>query len=253
MGGLSFASRPRPPLPFQRLRRRNLGQLRPARLPACGAVQAAPFGHSRRLALVPGHDVDLVDFHLAFERHLWRLGDQAAAQVLRHGLHVRPANAQFACDLPVGKVQPHEVEAQNPHAQPLVVPGQHGAGEIVEAGCTGFAPMPLPSRLRAVAPVPDHRRAAAPGALHALRPVVLAHKGEALGIVHQAGKVDQVRCSHERQSSSNENGRLIIPPFLSHQKLVGTTSHSHACQHPGTQQESCPFRCARSAVSGQQM
>jgi len=66
---------------------------------------------------------------------------------------------------------------------------------------------------------------------------MLAHEGEALGVVHQAGEVDQVRCSHERQSSSNENGRSIIPLLSSHQKLVGTTSHSSACQHPGTRQE----------------
>jgi hypothetical protein len=39
----------------------------------------------------------------------------------------------------------------------------------------------------AVAPVPDHRRAAAPGARHAVWPV-LAHKGEALRVVHKLGK-----------------------------------------------------------------
>jgi hypothetical protein len=228
MGGLSFSSVPRPPLPFQRLRHWNLGQLRPARLPACGSARAAPFGNSRRLAFVPGHDVNFVDLHLAFERHLRGLGGQAAAQLLRHGLHVRPAKAQLLGDLLIGKVQAHEVEAQNPHTQRLVVPGQHRIGEIVEAGRTRLAPIPLPSRLRVVAPVPDHRRAAAPGATHALWPAVLAHEGEALGVVQQAGKVDQVRGSHGRLSSSKENARSIIPPLSSHQKLVGTASHSPA-------------------------
>ena len=111
MGGLSFSSVPRPPLPFQRLRHWNLGQLRPARLPACGTVQAAPFGHLFRLALVPGHHVNLVDLHLASERHLRGLGGQAAAQLLRHGLHIRNSQAQLACDLPIGKIQTHKVEA----------------------------------------------------------------------------------------------------------------------------------------------
>jgi hypothetical protein len=38
--------------------------------------------------------------------------------------------------------------------------------------------------------------------------------------------------SHERQSSSKENGRSIIPPFPSHQKLVITSSHPLVRQHP---------------------
>src|SRR3954451_2152613 len=74
MGGLSFSSvRPAP-----------------ARRPACGGVRAAPFDNSGGLTLVPGHDVDLVDLHLALERHLPGPCDQADAQLLRHDLHVRP-------------------------------------------------------------------------------------------------------------------------------------------------------------------
>ena len=71
----------------------------------------------------------------------------------------------------------------------------------------------------------------------ALWPALLAHEGEALGVVQQAGKVDQVGYSHERQSSSKENARSIIPPLSSHQKLVRTASHSPASQHPGTRHE----------------
>jgi len=116
IGGLSFFNVPRPPLPFQRFRRRNLGQLRPARLPACGTVQAAPFGDGRRLALVPGHHVDLVDpagcprirLHLALQLHRRRFGDQAAAQLFRHALDIRCGQAQFAYDLPVGKGLPQD-------------------------------------------------------------------------------------------------------------------------------------------------
>jgi len=83
-----------------------------------------------RLPLVPGHDVELVDLHLVLERHLWRFGDQAAPQLLRHGLHVRGVQTQFQRDLPVGQVQPHEVEAQYPHAQRLVMSGQHHRAAI---------------------------------------------------------------------------------------------------------------------------
>ena len=109
IGGLSFSNVPRPPLPFQRLRHWNLGQLRPARLPACGTVRAASFGHFFRLAFVPGHDVNLVDLHLALQFYRRHFGDQAAAQLLCHGLHIRDGQAQLTRNLPVREVQAHEV------------------------------------------------------------------------------------------------------------------------------------------------
>src|SRR5438046_1045704 len=85
-----------------------------------------------------------------------------------------------------------------------MVSGQRRAGEVVKAPGAGLTAIALPMRLGVVAPVADHRIAAAAGAAHALWPAVLAHEGEALGIVHQAGKVDQVRGSHDGRSSSRE-------------------------------------------------
>jgi len=64
--------------------------------------------------------------------------------------------AQLTRNLPVREVQAHEVEAQHPHTQRLVMPGQHRAGKIVEAGRARLAPIALPVRLRVVASVPDH-------------------------------------------------------------------------------------------------
>ncbi len=97
-----------------------------------------------------------------------------------------------------------QVEAQDPHPQRLVVPGQHRPSEVVETRRTCLAPVALAMWLRVVATVPDHRRAVASGAAYALRPAMLAHQREALGIVHQAGKVDQVGCSHDGGNSSRE-------------------------------------------------
>jgi hypothetical protein len=135
------------------------------------------------LALVPGHDVDFVDLDLALQPRRRGLGDQAAAQLLRHGLHVGPAQAQLPGDLPVREVQPHEVQAQHPDPQRLMVSGQHRAREVVEAPRARLAAVALPVRLRVVAAVTHHRAAAAPGAAHALRPALLAHQREALGVV----------------------------------------------------------------------
>src|SRR5215211_4285252 len=111
-------------------------------------------------------------------------------------------------DLPVREVQAHEVEAQHPDPQRLVMPGQHRTGEVVEAPGARLAAIPLPIGLSVVAPVPDHRVTAATGAAHAFRPAALAHQGETLGIVHQAREVDQVGCSHGGGDSLHERGQL---------------------------------------------
>jgi len=139
IGGLAFSSVPRPGAPAS-LRHR------PGR----------PFGHFFWLPFVPSYDIDLVDLHFALQLHRWHLGDQATAQLLRHRLHIRDGQAQLTRDLPVGKVQAHEVKAQDPHPQRLVVPGQHRAGQVVETARTRLAPITLAKRLRVVAPVPDH-------------------------------------------------------------------------------------------------
>src|SRR5215213_6834058 len=119
-------------------------------------------------------------------------------------------------DLPVGQVQVHEVEAQYPDPQRLVAAGQRRAGEVVEAPGACLAAIPLPIGLSVVAPVPDHRVTAATGAAHALRPAALAHKGEALGVVHQTREVDQVGCSHGGEDSVHERG-LLSPLAPAHQ------------------------------------
>src|SRR5689334_12665217 len=79
-----------------------------------------------------------------------------------------------------------------------MVSGQRRAGEVVKAPGAGLAPIALPMRLGVVAPIADHRTAAAAGAAHALRPAMLAHQREALGVIQQPREVDQFRCRHDR-------------------------------------------------------
>jgi hypothetical protein len=88
--------------------------------------------------------------------------------------------------LPVREIKPHQAEAQHPYAQWLVMAGQLGAGEVVEARCTRLAAVALPAGLGVVIPVPDYRVTVAARTAHALRPALLTHEGEALGVVHQA-------------------------------------------------------------------
>ena len=114
-------------------------------------------------------------------------------------------------------------EAQHPGPQRLVMPGQHRAGEIVEAPGATLAPIALPLRLGLVAPVPDHAGAAAPGTAHPLRPAVLAHQGEALGVVDQRREVDQVRCGHGARGSSRGPVGYPVPLPASQTPIRHTT------------------------------
>src|SRR3712207_7635636 len=52
--------------------------------------------------------------------------------------------------------------------------------------------------------LPIYRGGAAPGAAHALGPALLAHGGEALALVQQTRKVDQVGSGHDGGGSSRE-------------------------------------------------
>src|SRR3954447_25998780 len=84
------------------------------------------------------------------------------------------------------------------------MPGQHCAGEVVEAPGAGLAAIALPSALRVVTPVPDNREAVTPRTTHAIGPAMLAHQGEALGVVQKSREVDQIGCSHDDGGSSRK-------------------------------------------------
>src|SRR3954468_19225156 len=84
-----------------------------------------------------------------------------------------------------------------------MVPGQHRAGEVVKAPGAVLAAIALPMRLGLVAPIADHRTAAAAGAAHALGPAMLAHQREALGVIQQGREIDQIDGWHDGGGSSH--------------------------------------------------
>ncbi|MDO9713623.1 diguanylate cyclase [Paracraurococcus sp. LOR1-02] len=156
-----------------------------------------------------GHDVDLVHLDVALQPHGRGLGGKAAAQLLRHALHVRGGQAQFRGDLSVRQVQAHEVEAQHPDTQGLVMPGQDRAGQVIEALAAGVASIALAMRLAIIMASAHHRLAVAARTLHLLRPAVLPHHGEALGVVQQRREVDQLCADHDRASSTGPHPPCI--------------------------------------------
>src|SRR3954464_12204936 len=125
-----------------------------------------------------------------------------------------------------------------------MVSGQHCPGEVVETPGARLAPVALPMRLGVVAPIADHRIAAAAGAAHALGPAMLAHQREALGVIQQPREVDQFRCRPDRPGSLRAAADQR-PPHSSQQKPRATATRSSAPQHPETREEPTTTRSSR--------
>ena len=99
--------------------------------------------------------------------------------------------------------------------------GQHRAGEVVKAPRTRLAPIPLPVSLGLVKAIADYGTATAGRAADTLRPAMLAHQGETLGIVDQRREVDQIRGGHDATGSSRGTVRYPAPAHL-HRPPPGT-------------------------------
>src|SRR4051794_23119454 len=82
--------------------------------------------HRLGIALVSGDNVELVELDVPAQDHLRRLRNDAVAQHLGHGLDVALAQAQFVRDLAVRQVHPHEVGAQDPGRDRLMMSGKDG-------------------------------------------------------------------------------------------------------------------------------
>ena len=80
-----------------------------------------------------------------------------------------------------------------------MMPGQHGAAEIVEAAVTCLAEIVLPVRLRLVMAVVDDRGAVATRTAHASWPPALTQQFEAFRLVQECREVDQFRYSHGKK------------------------------------------------------
>src|SRR4051812_6507087 len=104
--------------------------------------------------------------------------------------------------------QPHQVEAQNPHAQWLMVPAQHRAGQIVEASMARLAQVALPVPLAFVMAIADDHGIVAVRAAHASWPTMLTHKLKTLGLVQQPREIDHLRYRYACAASKTTRSRL---------------------------------------------
>ena len=101
--------------------------------------------------------------------------------MLSHVLQIVLVQVQLLGGLLVRQVQPHEIQAQHPNRQRLVMPRQDRSGQVVEAFAAGFALITLAGALRAGEAAPDRVAAVAMWAGDTFGPTQLPDGGITLG------------------------------------------------------------------------
>src|SRR3954471_3271639 len=141
--------------------------------------------HRLGIALVSGDNVELVELDIPAQDDVGRLRHDAVAQHLGHGLGVALAHTQFVRDLTVRQVHSHEIRAQDPGRDRLMMSGQNGSRQVIEAILACLAQVSLPVPLAIVMAVADHTSATAVKADNAVRPAELTNDFRALRFVEQ--------------------------------------------------------------------
>src|SRR3954462_2127214 len=96
-------------------------------------------------------------------------------------------------DLAVRQVYSHEVRAQDPGRDRLMMSGQNGSHQIIEAILAGLAQVSLSVPLAIVMTVADHASAPAVKTDNTFWPSELTNDFIALCLVEQVRQLDQVR------------------------------------------------------------
>src|SRR3954454_5956931 len=143
--------------------------------------------HRLGLALVPGDNVKLVEL-IPAQDHFRCLRHDAVAQ--HHGLDIALAQTEFLRDLTVRQVHPHEVRAQDPGRDGLMMSGQNGSRQVIEAILACLAQVSLSVSLAIVMAVADPSCATTVKADNAVRPAELTNDVIALRFVEQGRQLD---------------------------------------------------------------
>lgn len=142
------------------------------------------------MTFMPRNDINLVAFDRAFQLGLRFLCDNAVAEDCGHLLNGVFVHLQFGGDLPIGEIQSHKVKAKHPNAQGLMMPGEHGSGEVVEGTVAHSAEVALPLRLRVIVSVFGDFGRVAVWAFDAFGPTKTANHLVAFGVVDQSLNVN---------------------------------------------------------------
>jgi hypothetical protein len=102
-----------------------------------------------------------------------------------HLLNIAAVQIQLPGDLLIGQIQSHEVQAQDPDLERLMVPSKDGAGQIIEAFPASLTLIALPGRLFLIGTSSGNTLGITKRALSSFWPVKLPDSVVALGIIYQ--------------------------------------------------------------------
>ena len=94
--------------------------------------------------------VDFVTFDLSREDHRRLSRHDPLPQLSGHVMSAVFIQPQLTSDLPIRQIQTHEVQAQQPDAQRLMMPRENGVGEIIKVPPATATQVALPIRLSLV-------------------------------------------------------------------------------------------------------
>ena len=142
------------------------------------------------MALMSGHHIDFVALDLALQHDRGATGDDPLAELADHRSGVIFVDFELLGDLLPVEFQAHEIQARDPGAQRLMMAGEDGLGQVIEASAAAPTFVALPVRLGVIPAVLDDRsRGADSGALAYHHPGIhiepyfqLLHRGLESGV-----------------------------------------------------------------------
>ncbi len=132
--------------------------------------------------------VDFVAFDLPRQDHLRLSRHDPLPQLSGHVVSAVFIQPQLTSDLPIRQIQTHEVQAQQPDAQRLMMPRKNGVGQIIKTPTTAATQVTLPIRLSLIQASSCDLHRLAMRATYPLRPTQLPNRRKALRIVNQRQK-----------------------------------------------------------------
>lgn len=159
----------------------------PDRAPPSGVAdgEVGLFFDGLGMALMSGHHIDFVALDLAFQHDRRATIDDPLAELADHRSGVVLVDVQLLGDLQPRQIQAHQVEAGDPGPQRLVVAGEDGISEVIEALTAALALVALAMGFGIIPAVLDDRVAGASGAGHPIGPSHLPDRLITLDVVEE--------------------------------------------------------------------
>jgi hypothetical protein len=142
------------------------------------------------MAFMASDDIEFVALNLTAQLWLPFAGNDASTQLHGHLVDFTRRKVELLCDLFLGEIQPHQIEAEHPDPQRSVVSGENRPGQIIEIPAALTAVIPLTGALSVIAPAFLYVPGLTVRTLHPVGPAHLADGLITLVIINQLLQAD---------------------------------------------------------------